>query len=182
MSSLCSLKTQFKSIIRAGCHSFGGAACAGAVLLIASSAQAQNPFESDWGGGTIYEFMPEGVQSAFASGLDEASGLAINSAGDLFAGDYSGRIHKDTPGGAQSPFASGLEPRAPAINSAGDLFAGDYSGRIHEDTPGGAQSTLASGLNEPVGPAFQTVPELPALGLLGLGATALLARRRRTGV
>jgi MYXO-CTERM domain-containing protein len=75
-----------------------------------------------------------------------------------------------------------LEPRAPAINSAGDLFAGDYSGRIHEDTPGGAQSTLASGLNEPVGPAFQTVPELPALGLLGLGATALLARRRRTGV
>lgn len=144
MSSLCSLKTQFKSIIRAGCHSFGGAACAGAVLLIASSAQAQNPFESDWGGGTIYEFMPEGVQSAFASGLDEASGLAIN--------------------------------------SAGDLFAGDYSGRIHEDTPGGAQSTLASGLNEPVGPAFQTVPELPALGLLGLGATALLARRRRTGV
>ena len=37
------MKTKIKSAIRAACHSFGGAVCVGAVILISSSAQAQNP-------------------------------------------------------------------------------------------------------------------------------------------
>ncbi|MGB8368204.1 MAG: PEP-CTERM sorting domain-containing protein [Limisphaerales bacterium] len=53
------------------------------------------------------------------------------------------------------------------------------NGSIIEITPGGAQSTFASGLDEPVGLAFQLVPEPSALGLLAVGATALLVRRCR---
>ncbi|MGP8200307.1 MAG: hypothetical protein ACLQU4_12480 [Limisphaerales bacterium] len=60
------MKTKFKSNIRAVCHSFGGAVCAGAVLLIASSAPAQNLFVSD-ASGNIDEFTPSGAETTFAS-------------------------------------------------------------------------------------------------------------------
>ena len=139
------MKTICKSTIRAARHSFVGVVCAGAVLLIASSTQAQNLFEADWSSGNIYEF---------------------------------------TPGGARSTFASGLyEPQLLAFNSAGDLFEADYSGNIYEFTPSGAGSAFASGLNGPIGLAFQgetlPVPEPSVLGLLAVGVTALLVRRRR---
>src|SRR5208282_3144600 len=150
---------KFKSSIRAACHSFNGAVFAGAVLLIASSGQAQNLFVADAGSGNIYEFTPGGAQSRFASGLVYPTGLAFNSAGDLFEADlYSGNIYEFTPGGVRSTFATGLDyPQGLAFNSAGDLFAADLgSGNIYEFTPGGAQSTFASGLG-PTGLAFQGV-------------------------
>jgi hypothetical protein len=131
-------------------------------------------------GGNIYEFTPDGEQSTFASGLYPI-GLVFNSAGDLFAtGD--GNIYKFSPSGVRSTFASGLPGVGVlAFNSADDLFALD-SGNMYEFTPDGTQSTFASGL-DPVGMAFQgetlPVPEPSALGLLAVGATALLARRRR---
>jgi sugar lactone lactonase YvrE len=216
------MKTKFKSTIRAGCHSFGGVVCAGAVLLIASRAPAQNLFVSSDLSGNIYEFTPGGVQSPFASGLDYPFGLAFNSAGALFEADlYSGNIYEFTPGGVKSTFASGLSgPEGLAFNSTGDLFvanqgsgiitaitpggvkstfasglngpdglvfnnvgdlfvANQGSGLITAITPGGVKSTFASGLETPVGLAFQPVPEPSALGLLAVGATALLVRRRR---
>ena len=176
------MKTKFKSIIRAAYHSFSGAVCAGAVLLIASGAPAQNLFEADFNSGNIYEFTPGGVRSTFASGVYHPDGLAFNSAGDLFVSDFDGNsITEITPGGAQSTFASGLnEPVGLAFDSAGNLFEAEAnSGNIYEFTPGGAQSTFASGLNRPVGLAFQPVPEPSALGLLAVGATALLVRRRK---
>jgi hypothetical protein len=71
------METKCKSIIRDAYHFFGGALCAGAVLLIASSAQAQNLFEADGYSGNIYEFTPSGVQTAFASGLNHPFGLAF---------------------------------------------------------------------------------------------------------
>jgi hypothetical protein len=72
------------------------------------------------------------------------------------------------------------EPVGLAFDSAGNLFEAEAnSGNIYEFTPGGAQSTFASGLNRPVGLAFQPVPEPSALGLLAVGATALLVRRRK---
>ena len=108
------MKTKFKSNIRAGCHSFGGVVCVGAVLLIASSAQAQNLFETDLHSGNIYEYTPGGARSTFASGLDEPYGLAFNSAGDLFDTDdgFSGipsYIYEFTPDGVESTFASGFD-------------------------------------------------------------------------
>ena len=62
------MKTKFNSIIHAACHSIGGVVCVGAVLLIASSAQAQNLFV-DTAGSRITEITPGGAQSTFASGL-----------------------------------------------------------------------------------------------------------------
>ena len=223
------MKTKSKSIISNVCHSISGVVCAGAVMLIASSAQAQNLFESDGVSGNIYEFTPGGAQSTFASGLSSpygiafnsagdmfvanggnvniteitpggvestfasvshgAVGLAFNSAGDLFAAD-SGNIYEFTPGGARSTFASGLsEAMGLAFNSAGDLFAADccigtnYECNIYEYTPGGARSIFGSEGCSLMGLAFQgetlPVPEPSALGLLAVGATALLVHRRR---
>lgn len=71
------MKASCKSIIRAACHTFSGTVCAGAVLLFASSAQAQNLFEADYGSGNIYKFTPVGVKSTFASGLNQPAYLAF---------------------------------------------------------------------------------------------------------
>ena len=101
------MKTKFKSSIRAAYHSFGRAVCAGAILLNASSAQAQNLFESDFGTGSIYEFTPGGAQSTFASGLVYPAGLAFNSAGDLFVATEDGYIYEYSSGGAQAPLLPG---------------------------------------------------------------------------
>jgi hypothetical protein len=224
------MKTRCQSIFRAAYHSFDRAVFAGAVLLIVTSAPAQNLFVSDYiSSGTIYEFTPGGaqstyvsglpyteglafdsagnlfvgiqnlgeiykytpggVQSIFASGLNGSWGLAFDSAGDLFEADaLSGHIYKFTPGGTRSAFASGLSfPAALAFNSAGNLFEADQnSGNIYEFTPRGRQSTFASGLPAPAELAFQgeplPMPEPSALGLLAVGVTALLVRRRNLAV
>jgi DNA-binding beta-propeller fold protein YncE len=131
-------------------------------------------------------FAPGGSRSTFASGLDDPAGLAFNSAGDLFVSDQAnGSIDEFTPGGTKSTFASGLSsPRGLAFNSAGDLIVSDEdSGNIFEFTPGGTQTTFASGLDGPTYLAFQggtlPVPEPSAFGLLAVGVTALLVRRRK---
>jgi hypothetical protein len=166
------MKTKFKSSIRATCHLFGGAVCAGAVMLISTSAQAQNLFVSDYandtvGSGNIYEYMPSGVQSTFASGLSGPAGLAFNSAGDLFEADeLSGNIYEFTPGGVQSAFASGLpNPNGLAFDSAGNLFVSCLGGQagtqiIVKITPSGVQSTFASGLYYPYALAFNSAGDL----------------------
>ena len=73
------MKTRCPSIFRAAYHLFNRAIFAGAVLLITSSAPAQNLFEADWRSGNIYEFTPDGVQSTFASGLNGPSQMAFQS-------------------------------------------------------------------------------------------------------
>jgi glucose/arabinose dehydrogenase len=162
------VNTKFKSFIRATCHLFSEAVCAGAVLLAVSSAQAQNLFVSDSVNGNIYEITPSGEQSVFASGLDGPWGEAFNSAGNLFVTSrismlpiqpQLSAIHEFTPGGVQTTFASGLgELGGLAFNSAGDLFVS--SGRIIvEITPGGVQSTFAAGLSSD-GLAFDSAGNL----------------------
>ena len=143
---------------------------------------AGNLFEADWNSGHIYKFTPGGVQSTFASGVWGAYALAFNRAGNLFVANQSyNEITEITPSGVQSTFASGLspEPCALAFNSAGDLFVAETdSGNIIKITSDGTQSTFASGLDEPIGLAFQPVPEPSALGLLAVGTTTFLVRRR----
>jgi hypothetical protein len=167
------MKTRCQSIFRAAYHTFDRAVFAGAVLLIASSTQAQNLFMLD-GVGRIYEITPGGVQSIFASGLLVPDELAFNSAGDLFAADYAnagdlfvgstsdGDIVKITPGGAQSTFASGVGTLyGMAFNNVGDLFVADASsGNIYKFTPGGAKSTFISGLSSPLALAFNSAGDL----------------------
>ena len=114
------MKTRCPSIFRAAYHSFDRAVFAGAVLLITSSAPAQNLFEADRGSGNIYEFTPGGVQTTFASGLNAPDGLAFNRAGDLFVVSAGlNNIYEYTPGGAQTTFAYGLS------NPAGLAFEGE---------------------------------------------------------
>ena len=117
--------------------------------------------------GNIYEFTPGGTRSTFASGLGLSySGLAFNSAGNLFEADPDkmptfGIINEFTPDGTRSTFASGLNPVGLAFNSAGNLFVTDrFSGNIYEFTPGGTRSTFASGLAGPYGLAFNSAGNL----------------------
>jgi len=143
--------------------------CAGAALLLATSAPAQNLFVgSNYLGTKIIEVTPGGGQSTIASGLFTPFGLAFDRAGNLFAADYmSGYIYefannKGTISTTPTLFASGLSsPYGLAFDSAGDLFTSGYrSGLITEITTGGAQSNIASGLSYPTGLAFDTAGNL----------------------
>jgi hypothetical protein len=73
------------------------------------------------------------------------------------------------------------DPQGLAFDSVGDLFVATSVGNIYEFTPGGAETTFATGLTIPTFLAFGPVPvpEPSALGLLAVGAIALLVRRRR---
>ena len=66
------------------------------------------------GSGKIYKLTPNGVRTTFASGLDDPTALAFDSAGNLFVANLSfnlsGTIYKFTPAGGRTTFASGLEP------------------------------------------------------------------------
>ena len=160
------MKKKFKSPVHAVCHALGAA-----VILISSSAQAQNLFVAN--GSYVTEITPGGVQSEFAD-LVYPSGLAFDSAGNLFvsSGDARPVLGDITPSGTSGSFTSGslFWPVVPAINSAGDLFVavgggrsygGSGIGNIYEFTPGGAQSTFASGLgNDPFGLAFNSAGNL----------------------
>ena len=79
---------------------------------------------------TIQAFTPGGVGSVFASaGLNGPTGLAFDSAGNLYAANDAGsNILQFTPGGVGSIFAStGLtRPYGLAFDSAGNLYAANY--------------------------------------------------------
>src|SRR5437588_9204109 len=92
-------ETKLKSASGLARHSFGSLLCLGAVILICSSASAQNLFMSDgYSGishnlGNIYKFTPNGASSTFASGLDGPEGLAFDSAGNLLTASFLGNIY-----------------------------------------------------------------------------------------
>jgi hypothetical protein len=152
-------------------HRSIGGACAGAALLLALGASAQNLFVTTYSGDDIYEYTPGGVQSTFASGLNYPVGIVFNSAGDLFVANSAdnayagsteyGNITEIAPNGTHSAFASGVDPQGLAMNSAGDLFQVDYrSGNIYEYTPNGAQSTFATGFSLPLSVAVNSAGDV----------------------
>jgi len=152
-------------------------ACAGALILICSSAPAQNLFVSGnmppkncpGGCGVIYRFTWDGRQSIFASGLTDPWDVAFDGAGNLFVVDYdrggligAGAIYKITPSGVRTTFASGLSYSSRlAVDRAGNVFVADYDhGIIYEYKPTGSRGIFASGLYHPTGLAFNSVGEL----------------------
>src|ERR1017187_9095405 len=142
------------------------ALCAGFVMLLSSTAQAQNLFVTGGANGPnnpcIAEFVPDGTSSIFTTNVHYGVGLAFDSAGNLFEADSgSGNIYEFTPGGARSTFASGAGHPfglgALAFNSTGNLFVSDeWGGEVYQFTPGGSRSTFASGLRYPTGLAFDS--------------------------
>ena len=145
------MKSQLISIGHVACHSFIKLICAGVVLLLAFTGQAQNLFVTS--GDNIIEITPGGGKSIFASLSERANGLAFDSAGDLFASVERqtnsvlvGSIIKITPGGTQSTFATGSPNSdfgALAFNSAGNLFVSGSDAGILEFTPQGVPSIFA---------------------------------------
>jgi DNA-binding beta-propeller fold protein YncE len=121
-------------------------------------------------GGSILEFKPNGVRGTFAFlGLcSPTTGLAFDSAGNLFVSAYCGPgsdhgyILEFKPNGVRSIFASGFDydfPEGLAFDSAGNLFVA-VGGSILEFAPNGVRSTFASGLTYPESLAFDSAGNL----------------------
>jgi hypothetical protein len=164
-------ETKFKSAIDRAGQLFSRIACLGAVILICSTASAQNLFVSgsDSGGGKVFKFTWDGGHSILASGLIDPWDLAFDSAGNLYVVDYDrgglvgdAVIYKIAPNGTRTIFASGLSyPSDLAVDNAGNVFVADYDhGIIYECKRNGSRATFASGLHHPVGLAFDSLGNL----------------------
>jgi sugar lactone lactonase YvrE len=156
-------------------RTLGMAAFAGAVLLAAGSAPAQNLFVGTYATSDVSEIDPGGTQCVFATGLGYPSGLVFDSAGDLFVGSSAdnygtGNIIEIMPNGVQNVFATGLDPQGLAMNSAGDLFEADYkTGNIYEFTPNGVRSTFGRGFYLPLSLAVNSAGDVFAGAGIGNG-------------
>ena len=173
-------ETKFQSALGFASRLFSTVTSLGAVILICSSAVAQNLFVSGTGCvgdpscGHIYEFTWDGVQSTFASGLTAPGGVAFDNSGNLFIADCENcrtpradfAIYKITSNGVRTTFASGLSyPLHLAADTAGNLFVSDYTnGIIYKYTPTGSRATFASGLYHPLGMAFDSAGNLFVAG------------------
>lgn len=133
-------------------------ACAAAALLAAPlSATAQQSLYVVDGGSTIYKIAPDGTRTTIASALGDVDALALDAAGNLYAGyasasGYGGGIHFVAPDTTRTEFTgyptiantTGL-----AFDAAGHLFESEYgadsngNSTIHEITQGGVVSAFA---------------------------------------
>src|SRR6266705_759078 len=128
-------KTKFKSTPGVA-HLTTWIVCLATLILICSSAAAQNLFMSDgYSGishtlGNIYKFTPNGASSTFASGLGGPKGLAFDIMGNLYVADVTGgSIYKFNPNGVRSTFATGLDgPGGLAFDIMGNLYVADVTG------------------------------------------------------
>src|SRR5260370_14692463 len=83
--------------------------CLATLILICSSAPAQNLFVSSAAaGGNIYEFTANGVRSTFTSGLGLNGALAFDKTCNLFVADQV-HIYKNTPTRLRNNYASRLQ-------------------------------------------------------------------------
>ncbi len=141
---------------------------AGALLLLASGAMAQNMFVGSYGDNSVVEIPTSGPQSTFATGLGYPGALAFNNAGttlyveNQFVGDI---LAYPVGGGSPTTFAQSLNnPMSLAFNSAGDLFVGTQDNTILEYAPGGGTPTVfanaSSGVNGPDALAFNAAGDL----------------------
>jgi hypothetical protein len=142
------------------------------LLLLAGRAQAQLLFVSVSAAppAEVLEFAPGGMSSVYSSNLVNPSGLAFNSAGDLFVGgNESSKVYKFTPGGTQSTYAnigSKTLPLSEAFDSAGNLYGveGMPANEILKISPQGVPSFFAytGTINDVFDLAFQPIPSVQA--------------------
>jgi hypothetical protein len=147
-------------------------------------AQTQTLFVGDYSTDSILEYSG-GTESTFATGLNYPTGLAFDSAGDLFESDqFSGNIYEWSAGGnTMTTFASGLDqPAFLAFNQAGDLFV-NVNGGAEELNPLGTVINTISGLSTSSGMAFDSAGNLYIANLNGSGAgQGFITRITPTGV
>jgi sugar lactone lactonase YvrE len=149
-------------------HLKGGILYLAVISLICARAPAQNLFATSYL--SIDEFTPNGVQSTFASGLNNPLGLTFDKAGNLFVADTgtstgTGAVYKFTPAGVRTTFASGLNfPRALAFDSQGNLFVTAEDVTIYKFTPSGARTTFATVQSGAYGLAFDRAGNLFVAG------------------
>ena len=153
--------------------------------------RAGNLYAANSGNNTIEKFTTGGVGTQFASiGLNQPTGLAFDSAGNLYAANNGDSTITEFPasGGALIFASTGLNgPAGLAFDSAGNLYAANSGNNtIEKFTPGGVGTQFASEPNAPqflaFGPAAAPEPSQFAafgVGLLGLGALALRARKHQ---
>jgi sugar lactone lactonase YvrE len=124
------------------------------------------------GDGALRKISSIGVVSTLASGPYDWRGLAIDSAGTLYATDYSNcTVAKITPGGQVAILAGGSRgsadgqgtaaqfsaPTAVAVDRVGNLYVADSSNRVvRKVTPTGMVSTVVTGLGSLSGVAVGT--------------------------
>ena len=119
----------------------------------------------------IYKFAPDGTRMLIGSVGFDGFGLALDSAGNLYAADGGDQtVYKFAPDGTRtvfvgpSAFADGTGPACLAFDSTGNLFVsteGDPGNdTILEFTPDGMESTFATGLTNPRGLAFDSFGNL----------------------
>lgn len=112
------------------------------------------------GGGFLYRYTSNGVQSTLASGVSRPNGVAVDHFGNLFVATttfdgtaYQGAILKITPLGVQSTFAAvagDLFLAGLAIDSSDNVFVmaltsgPNFASTIYKFTRDGVQSTFGS--------------------------------------
>jgi sugar lactone lactonase YvrE len=130
--------------------------------------------------GTVFKVLPDGTVAAFGTVPGQAFGVAVDSAGNVFAASAGDdrTIYKFTPAGVRSVFADSTNftgtqgPIGLMFDSSGNLFAtasdSPGNGEILKFAPGGTKTVFATGLtNNPRGLAFDSsgnlfVAEVPA--------------------
>jgi sugar lactone lactonase YvrE len=121
-----------------------------------------NPFN-------VEKFTSSGVGSTFATGLNGATGIAFDAAGNLYTANQSShQITQTTPGGGTSVFTSGLATSSPfdiAFDKSGNLYVTgqDSSDHVLEKvTPGGVASVIHDfgSSTTPAGLAFDSAGNL----------------------
>ena len=101
-----------------------------------------------------------------------ADGVAVDSAGDVFATDFSGnRVIELSAGGTQTtlPFTGLNHPIGVAVDQLGDVFVADSGNNRVLELPAGAttQTVLPfTGLSSPTGLAFERDSEFTSPGFL----------------
>ena len=138
--------------------------CAGFTLLLAAPARP-DILNLSQNNGVIAKFNGGTVGTSFASGLGLPTGIAFDTAGNLFISELSHRrIMKASPSGAVSVFAASglLQAVCIAFDRAGNLYAADQGdATIVKFTPNGVRSVFArAGVGWVTGMAFDAADNL----------------------
>ena len=115
------------------------------------------------------EVTSAGKVSTFASGFHDPTGLAFDSAGNLYVANafnfsYGASVSLVTPTANVSTFASGLglvSPQGLAFDAAGNLYVANLGNEtVSKVSPAGAVSTFATVGYVPVSLAFDAAGKL----------------------